>query len=298
MSASTLRPRELRVGAPSGHSEGAPTVSIFDARTPTLPPATHTNSYALGGRDVLLVEPATPYVDEQREWLAWARGLASAGRTPLAIFATHHHPDHVGGVGELSRELGLPVWGHAKTAELVPEVPFARLLGEGDEIVLAGPRSEAWRVLFTPGHAPGHLCLFEAESGALVVGDMVASVGTILIAPGEGDMHEYLEQLKRLSALGATVALPAHGAPIFEPSALFDKYVAHRLLREGKVLAALQGAGAAGATVGDLVPTAYADTPMLLWPIAALSLEAHLGKLIQDGKARKDGGRYVVVSKP
>ncbi len=276
-------------------------MSIMDARTPTLPPATHTNSYALGGRDVLLVEPATPYEDEQREWLAWARALASAGRRPIAIFATHHHPDHVGGIEVLARELALPVWGHDATAARVPEVPFARRLADGDEIVLAGPRDEAWRVLHTPGHAPGHLCLLQPESGALVVGDMVASVGTILIAPGEGDMHEYIVQLRRLAALGAKVALPAHGAPIEAPTELFDKYVAHRLLREAKVLAALaqvtQGDGAsASASLGELVPVAYADTSPLLWPIAALSLEAHLDKLIRDGKARKDDGRYVVTS--
>ena len=63
-------------------------VELFAARTPTLPPATHTNSYALGGRDVLLVEPATPYEDELVAWLGWARGLVSAGRRPLALFVT------------------------------------------------------------------------------------------------------------------------------------------------------------------------------------------------------------------
>ena len=42
----------------------APGVAWFAARTPTLPPATHTNSYAIGTRQLLLVEPATPYEDE------------------------------------------------------------------------------------------------------------------------------------------------------------------------------------------------------------------------------------------
>src|SRR5580700_12003489 len=96
-----IRPREI------GRS-----VSLFPARTPTLPPATHTNSYALGARDVLLVEPATPYADEQRAWLAWARGLVSQGRRLVGLVATHHHADHVGGLDVLSRELALPVWAH------------------------------------------------------------------------------------------------------------------------------------------------------------------------------------------
>src|SRR5580704_8662523 len=90
-------------------------VESYPARTPTLPPATHTNSYALGGRDVVLVEPATPFESEQRAWIEWARGLASSGRRPLALFATHHHDDHVGGLEVLSRELQLPVWMHRET---------------------------------------------------------------------------------------------------------------------------------------------------------------------------------------
>src|SRR5687768_9338936 len=90
-------------------------VTLFAAKTPTLPPATHTNSYALGGRDVLLVEPATPYEDEQRAWIGWARSLPSQGRRPIAIVATHHHADHVGGLDVLARELGLGVWAHEET---------------------------------------------------------------------------------------------------------------------------------------------------------------------------------------
>jgi ribonuclease/clavin/mitogillin len=43
-----IRPRDL-----------SQSIALFPVRTPTLPPATHTNSYALGGREVLLVEPST-----------------------------------------------------------------------------------------------------------------------------------------------------------------------------------------------------------------------------------------------
>lgn len=273
-----LRPREL-----------SRTIALFPARTPTLPPATHTNSYALGARDVLLVEPATPYADEQRAWIEWARALPSTGRRPVAILLTHHHVDHVSGADVLSRELALPSWAHAETASRV-DVRVDRLLYDGDMIDLAAPVPSRWRVMHTPGHAPGHVCLYDEDEGTLVVGDMVASVGTILIAPGDGDMAAYLAQLERLASLGARLALPAHGEPIDEPTRLFRRYVAHRLGRERKVLAAVVARGQEGATAEELVAVAYDDVPPTTWPVALLSLQSHLSKLVADGRVRSGPG--------
>ncbi|KYF71816.1 MBL fold metallo-hydrolase [Sorangium cellulosum] len=274
------------------HVSDVRNVEAFAARTPTLPPATHTNSYALGGREVLLVEPATPYEDERREWLAWARGFAAQGRTIVAIAVTHHHADHVGGARFFAAELGEPVWAHAEAAPRLPGVPIARRLADGDVVRLGGPEPMEIRVLHTPGHAPDHLCFLEEAQGALVCGDMVAGVGTILIDPREGDMAVYLAQIERLAALGARVALPAHGRPIDAPEALFRRYIAHRLGREQKVAAALDGAGAGGATLDGLLPVVYADTAPALWPIARLSLEAHLIKLEREGRARRGDDRW------
>jgi ribonuclease/clavin/mitogillin len=279
-----MRPREL-----------SRTIALFPARTPTLPPATHTNSYALGSREVLLVEPATPYEDERRAWVEWARSLPAQGRTLAAVVATHHHIDHVGGARELLAELRLPLWAHAETAKRL-DVPVARTLVDGETLVLHGAVEERWTVLHTPGHAPGHVCLWNEEERAVVVGDMVASEGTILIEPRDGDMRVYLEQLERLAALDARLALPAHGEPIDAPTALFRRYVEHRLMREKTVLGALAAHGADGASAEELLPDAYADVPPTTWPIALLSVRAHLVKLVGDGRVRMQGAaRYIAT---
>lgn len=274
-------------------------VELFAARTPTLPPATHTNSYALGDRDVLLVEPATPYDEERRAWLEWARSLVAQGRRLVALFLTHHHGDHVGGAGFLAAELGLELWAHRSTADRLRGVSVARCLEDGESIVLEGPRPQRWNVLHTPGHAPGHLCLHEPSLGQVLVGDMVASTGTIVIAPDDGDMAEYLVQLRRLESLAATTALPAHGDPIHSPGRVFSFYVAHRLEREKKVLAALRAPAArGGSTPEDLVPIAYDDTPRQAWGLAALSVASHLDKLCREGRAKHAGARYHAVESP
>ena len=93
--------------------------------------------------------------------------------------------------------------------------------------------------------------------------------------------------------LGAALALPAHGEPIERPTETFDRYIAHRKMREAKVLSALQVHGPAGATPADLVPTAYDDTPPAIWGLAQMSLEAHLIKLVRDGLASSAGERYI-----
>ncbi len=265
--------------------EVAKGVRVIALETPTLPPATHTNAYVLGERDVIVVEPASP---RRREQARLFDALDDAECRVRAIYLTHHHIDHIGAVEALVSRTGAPVWAHAETAS---RVPFAidRVMNEGERI--EDDTGRAWDALHTPGHAPGHLCLRDGD-GTVIAGDMVAGIGTILVEPSEGSMSLYLASLRRL-AEGSRVLLPSHGPALTDAPSALAHYVRHRLGRESKVREALRSSGPS--TVLGLVPVAYADTPMTVWPLAALSLEAHLVKLVEDGEVVKDGERYRIA---
>ena len=96
------------------------------------------------------------------------------------------------------------------------------------------------------------------------------------------DLGGYLAGLRRLRELDLAVLLPGHGPPIWDVRAKLDEYLAHRLDRERRLLAALeQGLR----SEDELLDSAWADAPAELRPFAAISLRAHLEKLRAEGRA-------------
>lgn len=265
-------------------------VQRLSLRTPTLPPATHTNTYLVGEADFVVVEPASPYAPEQAALFAAVDARIAKGHRLLGALVTHHHNDHVSAAWTLRARYGVPLMAHAETARrLTARGPVDRALREGDELD-AALRALEIQVLHTPGHAPGHLCLWSERHRWLVAGDMVASVGTILVDVDDGgDMDAYLEQLARLADLSPRRILPAHGDPIDDAVGRLRFYVHHRLQREARILdAVVAGCG----DLGTIVARAYDDTPVAAWPLAARAARAHLQRLIKRGSVALREGRY------
>jgi ribonuclease/clavin/mitogillin len=261
--------------APTHPVPVAPGIRVLALRTPTLPPAAHTNVYLVGpdAGPVAVIDPGSPYPEQQA---VLDRVLANL--PPCAVLLTHHHGDHVGGAAALAERWSIPIAAHAATAQrLAGRVSVTQTIADGETAYGA-------TAIFTPGHAEGHLCFAVRE--ATIAGDMVAGLGTILIDPGEGDMAVYLASLERLLARPPMALLPAHGPMISDGHGKLREYLAHRLQREARVAAALRDRPR---SLAELVAEAYDDTPRALWGLAERSLLAHLIKLARERRAT-DGG--------
>ena len=120
----------------------------------------------------------------------------------------------------------------------------------------------------------------------MVVGDMVAGLGSILVEPNDGDMTDYLESLRRMITYNPSCLLPSHGPPIGGAIEKLEQYIEHRLARESSIVDVLRGGETDFMAILALV---YADVPAVLrggpgGGIAGLSLRSHLIKLEREGR--------------
>ncbi len=274
--------REAHLG-PFLRIEFRPGTLLFPLRTYTLPPAGSTNCLLVGGGEAVLVDPGSPHAEENERLLtALAETERRLGRKTVEIWLTHHHPDHVGGVAALRRELGVPVRAHPLTAARLAEQGIAvdGDLVEGSERRLDGESPITLRALHTPGHARGHLVFHDAERGTLVAGDLVAAMGTVVIDPPEGDMDEYLASLRRIRDLPLRTLFPGHGGAIAAPAHKLQEYLDHRAWREGRVLEAWRSGLR---TPAAILPVVYDDAAPAALPLAERQVVAHLERLERQG---------------
>lgn len=262
-------------------------IVLHASPTRPLPPATHTNAYLIGEKDMVLLDPGSGDPDALSQLFGLIDHLATEGRKLRMILVSHHHSDHWGGVEGVRARYRVPVAAHALTGT---HLKIDVALSDGERIPLTpGLREWNLRVVHTPGHSRDHLCFLHEASGALFCGDLVAGAGTVVIDPPDGDMADYLASLERLIAMKPSLLLPAHGSPNGAPAGRLRGLVQHRLEREAKVLGALESTAR---PLADLIPAVYSDVKPELWPYAERSLLAHLLKLEAEGRATRHGDAW------
>jgi glyoxylase-like metal-dependent hydrolase (beta-lactamase superfamily II) len=296
-------------------------VELLDGiRRVTLPLPTrpgHVHAYLLPGADGwTVVDTGLGLPGAADDWRA---ALAQAGGAVARIVITHFHPDHVGAAADLAALTGAPVhegaldaaqsrrvWGSADWAERiaawfvrngVPDALAADLVEQGrlyaPLIRPAGRTTDladelaGWRVVETPGHADGHVCLL--RDGVLVAGDHVLpgiSPAIGLYPESRPDpLGDYLSSLELVERLAPHTLLPGHGDVVRDPAGRARELRAHHDER----LAATR------ALLGDDLRTGHAvslglfgaDLAPAARRFAVAETLAHLEHLVATGRARR-----------
>jgi glyoxylase-like metal-dependent hydrolase (beta-lactamase superfamily II) len=257
----------------------APAPTVVLAPNPSVLTGSGTNTYlCFDAGDGLCIDPGP---DDERHLAAIVGAAEALGRISTVLLS-HSHPDH----RPLARALAARSGAVIRCLEPARADDGALPLEDGERVSTGALTLEA---VATPGHAADHLCFWDADSRTLYSGDHILQGMTTVIAPPDGDMADYMDSLERVKRLRPATILPGHGARVDDAAALIDEYLVHRREREAQVLRAARERGRPVAP-SELVPAIYAQYPKTLWPYAAMSVEAHLDKLVKEGHATRFAG--------
>ena len=243
-----------------------------------------TNTYLIGMEDITLIDPG-PNIPQHID------KILSVGKNKIKrILVTHTHTDHSPAALPISKKLNIPMFGRLVDREsqwedetFIPD----NVLSHGDEI---STDEYSLETIHTPGHASNHLCFYIKEIKCLLTGDHIMDGSTVVIAPPDGNMTEYINSLRLLEEYEINYFAPGHGNIMKEPSKTINSIIRHRLSRESKVFRCVEKKQ--NSNIDQLLLLVYDDVPEMLHPIAKMSLLAHLIKLEEDGKLKNYENTY------
>ncbi|MBI3734804.1 MAG: MBL fold metallo-hydrolase [Chloroflexi bacterium] len=270
---------------------------------PTSFPIGPVNVYLVEGDPLTLIDTG-PRTDEALQTLEQGvAALGYALGDIRRIIITHTHPDHFGLVRQLVERSGASIWTHPFNADWfnnlalavqrrgeftlqlfkqsgVPdalidmmrqmspvmgqffeEAPTDHWLDDGDTLEMDGA---LWQTVFTPGHAGGHIALYQPQTQQMVVGDHLLkyiSSNPLIEAPHAPGLPrakalvQYLDSLKKVAALDVAVAYPGHGDNINDHRLLIAERISFHEQRAERIAALLdQGERTAYQLVQEMFP--------------------------------------------
>ena len=290
----------------------------------------HVHAYAIETDDGwVLVDAGFPSTEAlaifERELTSIVGGLDAI----KAVVVTHFHPDHSGLAGWLQERSDAEVYVHRLDWERLAEMRaeeegsaeaedgvdtrrwgrerslremFRRdmeeidlpqpspTLVEGDSELSIGGRD--FRLIWTPGHTPGHLCVLEEASGVLYSGDHILGRITPHIgmwaADGSSPLHEFEGSLQKVAELAPSVVLPAHEAIVEQPKQRITELLDHHEERREETIKAIQGGAASVEQIAEQVFAKRWDNAMQR-AFAISETLAHLEALVKEGALVSSG---------
>ena len=246
-----------------------------------------------------------------------------------AVVVSHFHPDHTGLAGWVQQRSGAPVYMHRldgerrrqiqeRDPELVesPGSLFQQDLGGGEKVFdvfqreidsLELPELEptlvdgdteltlggrSLRLVWTPGHSPGHLCVLDVAGNVLFSGDHILGRITphvgMWVADGTSPLHEFEDSLRKVESMQVDLVLPAHESLVERPGERIREILAHHVQRKAETVAAVaSGEGQVQGVASRIFAKRWGD-PMQR-AFAMSETLAHLEALVRDGVLARDG---------
>jgi glyoxylase-like metal-dependent hydrolase (beta-lactamase superfamily II) len=213
-----------------------------------------TNTYIVGRDPAVVIDPGP----NDAGHIEAVRGAAERRGGIGAVLLTHGHGDHSDGV---------------------------EALGVEPTPVSAGETVAGLQAIATPGHAEDHFCFLLGRG--CFTGDLILGMGSTIVGPRDtgGSLLDYMRSLERLQVLDLEILYPGHGPEIHDPQAKIAEYIEHRLMRERRLVAALDRGERSRAA---LLAEVWDDVPPELRGPAAIAMEAHLEKLQDEGRLPTD----------
>lgn len=246
------------------------------------------------------------------------------------IMVTHIHPDHYGMAGRIKQLSGATLAMHPREEELIESryIHLDGLLHETDQMLVANgiPHDEmvamrdatvgmekyivtaypdiklrdgdtittgefTFRVVWTPGHSSGHLCLYEPDKKILLSGDHILPRITpnISVHPQsiENPLGRYIDALKEVRLLDVELVLPGHDEPFTGVTARIDAIIQHHIQRNMEILIVLQQETKNTYQIAREITWAngskFPDLPAFHQRMAVFETRAHLDMMTTEG---------------
>jgi glyoxylase-like metal-dependent hydrolase (beta-lactamase superfamily II) len=174
---------------------------------------------------------------------------------------------------------------------VVPTLPDVTL--HGGETITTGMFS--FRVLWTPGHSSGHICLYEPDKKILISGDHILPTITPNVSMHtqsmENPLGRYLDSLNDIKQLDIELVLPGHEKPFTQLRRRIDEIIQHHEQRNEEILETIKGEPRTASRIAEgitwEISGSWQDLPVFHQRIAIFETLAHLELMTLNGQISK-----------